>query len=114
MTRFNEQKHFPRRNVNQFGLLLYLESNDLIVELGHGQVETERVQQVRRHHWVVDDEDNWSTQELETMLAGSGVSAVVLCSWIRAGEQQIETLLRYKTWLVVTDHQPRFEASNEV
>ena len=62
MTRFNEQKHFPRRNVNQFGLLLYLESNDLIVALGHGQVETERVQQVRRHpsqsHWVVDDEDN--------------------------------------------------------
>lgn len=36
-------------------------------------------------------------QELETMLAGSGVSAVVLCSWGRAGEQQIETLLRYKT-----------------
>ena len=75
MTRFNEQKHFPQRNVNQFGVLLYLESNDLIVTFGHGHVETERVQQVRRHHWhrVVDDEDNWSKQELETMLTGSGV-----------------------------------------
>ena len=47
MTRFNEQKHFPRRNVNQFGVLLYLESNDLIVAL-----ETERVQQVTIHHWL--------------------------------------------------------------
>ena len=35
--------------------------------------------------------------ELQTMLARTGVSAVVLCSWSRAGEQQIETLLRYKT-----------------